>query len=191
MRLTLKPFGPVAPEVLRHLRSELTVFDEIVIAPAAEVPLRGYEPSRQQYRASSFFEACKAEPGERVLGVTEADLYDEAGDGKDLDFVFGFAQIGDRAAVISLARLRRRSQSNGRNLGPVRLGERGRQRFLDRCVKEAVHELGHTLGLQHDWDRPDCVMYHSRKLRDTDRKRREYCPMCSPQAELTLSRLRT
>jgi len=46
-----------------------------------------------------------------------------------------------------------------------------------RAVKEAVHELGHTFGLDHCSD-PRCVMHFSNMLADTDRKGREFCPSC-------------
>lgn len=170
MRLTLKPFGPVEPDVLQHLRKELRGFDEIVVVPVATLPEKGFHPKRQQYVASSLFEACLAEPGTRVLGITEADLYETG-----LNFVFGYSQPDGRVAVISLARLH----------------DRDADRFRERCVKEAVHEIGHTLGLAHDEERPRCVMHFSRSLPDTDRKGREYCATCGAEAELTLKRLRT
>ncbi len=170
MRLTLKPFGPVPAGVLDHLRKELRTFDEIVVAPAVPLPARGLSAKRGQYLASSLFEACLGEPGTRVLGVTDADLYETG-----LNFVFGYSQPDGRVAVIGLARLH--------DPDPVR--------FRERCVKEAVHEIGHTLGLAHDEDRPGCVMHFSRTLADTDRKGREYCEKCASRAEVTLKRLRT
>ncbi len=170
MRLTLKAFGPVDPGVLEALRNELRGFDEIVLGRAAPLPKDGWNAKRGQYRASSLFEACLAEPGTRVLGVTDADLYETG-----LNFVFGYSQPHGRVAVISLARLHDRDAS----------------RFRERIVKEAVHEIGHTLGLDHDEDRVSCVMHFSRALEDTDRKGREYCAACAAKAELTLQRLRT
>ncbi len=186
MRLTLKPIGVVDRSVLAHLQAELKGFDEIVIAPAGALPEAGYDAKRGQYRASALFPLCKQEDGTRVLGITEADLWDE-----DRTFVFGYALMDDRAAVISLARLRGRKGEGIRSRTGTRLSSRAQRKFLERSVKEAVHELGHTLGLAHDEDHPECVMFYSRRLRDTDRKRREYCLFCAPKAELTLQRLRT
>jgi archaemetzincin len=44
-------------------------------------------------------------------------------------------------------------------------------------VKEAVHELGHTLRLAH-CSNAGCVMYFSNSLDDTDRKGDTYCERC-------------
>ncbi len=170
MRLTLKPFGPVDPGILLQLQKDLGMFGEVVLAAAAPLPPRGLHPKRRQYLASSLFEACLAEPGDRVLGVADADLYETG-----LNFVFGYSQPSGRVAVIALARLH--------DADPAK--------FRERCVKEAVHEIGHTLGLAHDEGRAGCVMHFSRTLADTDRKGRGYCGECAAKAEVTVRRLRT
>lgn len=169
MRLTLKPFGDVDGGLLAYLGTEIPGFAEVVVASAAPLPAKAFNAKRKQYLASGLFDACFSEPGTRVLGVTDVDLY-EAG----LNFVFGFSQPDGRVAVISLARLH----------------DPDTALFRQRCVKEAVHEIGHTLGLPHDEERSSCVMHFSRTLADTDRKGREYCRDCASRAEVTLSRLR-
>lgn len=169
MRLTLKPFGPVDLEVLEHLRKELRPFDEVVVAPERPIPEAARDVRRNQFRALALLEALRDEPGDRVLGITAADLYEP-----NMNFVFGLANLHDRFGVISLARL----------------ADGGRPRLLERAVKEATHELGHTLGLAHDDRDPTCVMHFSLSLADTDRKGRDLCPRCGETAAFTLKRLR-
>nr|WP_243666411.1 matrixin family metalloprotease [Vulcanisaeta sp. JCM 16159] len=44
-------------------------------------------------------------------------------------------------------------------------------------LKEVLHELGHSFGLDHCAD-PRCVMYFSNTIEDTDRKGPGYCQRC-------------
>jgi archaemetzincin len=96
------------------------------------------------------------------LGVTEADLYVP-----NLNYVFGLANPSIRAGVISLNRLKPEGLD----------GEVDTTLYIDRAVKEAVHESGHLFGLPHDKN-PRCVMFFSNSLADTDRKGRWFCPSC-------------
>lgn len=136
----------------------------VVAAERLELRYRGYDPTREQYLASALIRALPpSEPREKTLGITGADLY-----APDLNFVFGQAQLPGDCAVMSIARLR-----------PEFWGEEpDREVLIDRGVKEAVHELGHTLGLRH-CDDPDCVMHFSNRLADTDRKGRDFCGECA------------
>ncbi len=86
---------------------------------------------------------------------------------RGLNFVFGQARLGGREAVISLARLHQSFYGLPED----------EELLLERSLKEAVHELGHTWGLAHCPDHL-CVMHFSNSLRDTDVKTARFCSKC-------------
>ncbi len=49
--------------------------------------------------------------------------------------------------------------------------------LLERTLKEAIHEIGHTYGIGHCRD-PRCVMHFSNSLADTDIKGPDFCHRC-------------
>ncbi|MBI3966398.1 MAG: archaemetzincin family Zn-dependent metalloprotease [Chloroflexi bacterium] len=124
-------------------------------------PDYAYASTRRQYRSEPILERLGHLRGdaERLLGVADLDLF-AAG----LNFIFGQAQVGGQAAVMALARLR--PEFWGQPPDPPRL--------LERAIKEAIHELGHTYGLGHCAD-PTCVMRFSNRLEETDSKRDRFC----------------
>lgn len=169
MRIGLKPFGEVPIDVVEGLAAALEPFGRVERLPPATIRPEWYDATRGQFEADRFLEALRDEPFDRVLGVTAVDLYLHG-----LKFVFGQARTMGRPAVVSVARL----------------GQPGTEVFGERLAKEAIHELGHTLGLGH-CDNRECVMWFSNTLQETDRKTRWFCHVCNVTAEFTLKRLRT
>jgi archaemetzincin len=98
----------------------------------------------------------------RMLGISAVDLYIPI-----LTFVFGEAQMGGPCAVISAHRLRQEFYG----LTP------DHELFRQRVIKEAVHELGHTVNLTHCEDYR-CVMASSHAVEWIDLKDSKLCAAC-------------
>ncbi|MEJ2253213.1 MAG: archaemetzincin family Zn-dependent metalloprotease [Nitrospirota bacterium] len=172
-RIDVLPIGFVEETVLAYVARALAGAFRVrrEIRPGLRLGEDSYDPRRLQHNATALLERLARERSagaDRVLGVTEADLY-AAG----LNFVFGQADVRSGAAVISLARLRPEFYGEPHEEGLFRL----------RALKEAVHEVGHTLGLGH-CKSPRCVMHFSNSLADTDRKGEGFCPRCRKEAAL-------
>jgi archaemetzincin len=128
-------------------------------------PQLTYDASRGQYDSNMLLGQLLSDPSEdalRILGVTSVDLFIPV-----LTYVFGEAQLGGRAAVISSNRLR--SEKYGLPPDPETL--------ISRLEKEAVHELGHTFGLLHCAE-PTCVMHASTYVEEIDPKGASFCVAC-------------
>ncbi|HYA14270.1 MAG TPA: archaemetzincin family Zn-dependent metalloprotease [Syntrophales bacterium] len=156
--------GEIQASVPAHLCAALTEVFKLPcrVGAVLPVPEHAFNTRRSQYSAQAILQQLLPHQAERVLGVVDLDLYVP-----ELNFVFGLADQRGKRAVIALPRLRQRFY-----------GARDDEAlFLARAVKEAVHELGHTYGLDHCRDRR-CVMTFSNSLADTDYKGQEFCPKC-------------
>ncbi len=172
LKINLIPCGQVPDAVLEYLEEGLCkeFGADVVRRQEVKVPESAYVPRRRQYLADGFIPLAPAEVLNRrnlALIVTNVDLYVPR-----LNFVFGLADMQRRVAVISLARLT--PEFYGLKSNPGLLNE--------RALKEAVHELGHLLGLGH-CQNPACIMFFSNTLADTDRKGPGFCPTCRKQLE--------
>jgi len=169
VRISLRPLGEVPREVLEDLAEDLKDLGTAAILDPVPLDPESLDRERNQHRAEALLDLLGASPGDRVLGVTAADLYT----GRYI-FIFGLARIQGTPAVISIARL----------------GTPDPERLRDRVAKEAIHEIGHTLGADNCPNR-GCVMAFSDSIEGVDRKTRMFCGRCRPTIEFTLKRLRT
>jgi len=172
MKIAVLRIGTVDMSVVSGVQKGLCrVFPEVdcvILEDTLPFPQDAYNVRRRQYYSSRVLAKMRSYVPSfdvnRVLGITEVDLYVPR-----LNFVFGEAECPGRVAIISLHRLK-----------PDFYGKPAdRELFVERSVKEAVHEVGHTLGLGHCHN-PECIMFFSNSILDTDHKRLGFCERCYP-----------
>jgi len=162
----LGPYEALVPPVARGLEAFFT--EPVFVRGPGFDAASALDTRRGQYNSRLLLRLLLDDDdgARRILGLTAVDLFIPV-----LTFVFGEAQLGGRAAVVSTHRLR--SEPYGIVAPPERL--------LERTMKEALHELGHTQGLVH-CDRPDCVMRSSTYVEDIDAKPARFCGECARDA---------
>jgi archaemetzincin len=128
---------------------------------------------RRQYHSTPILQQLAAQAPEgalKVIAITPVDLFIPI-----LTHVYGEAQLGGKAAILSIHRL----QEGFAAANPS---------MQCRLAKEAVHELGHTFGLRHCPERT-CIMHYCRNTRDVDRKSDQLCRHCRVMLQDELERL--
>lgn len=151
---------------------------DVRVVPLGRSPLphAAFYPPRGRYRADALLEhlhglVAVVPAGTRILALTDVDISTSKGPHADWG-VFGLADLGGPAGVVSSYRLQRKA----RDADQVRF----------RVVSTAVHEAGHTLGLPH-CPEARCVMQDAEGgIANTDGGTGLLGPACRAQLDATL-----
>jgi archaemetzincin len=182
MTIGILPVGNVETRNLQPLKDGLPkIFPKTttrIIYEPLPLAQNAFDKKRGQYRSNQILATVQAYALNsglcRILGVLDADIFVP-----ELNFVFGEATFPGNSALISVFRLK-----------PEFDGELDNVKLLaERSLKEAVHEVGHTLGLKH-CRRSSCVMHFSNSIFDTDKKQSLFCDECFMQAAIAIDCLK-
>jgi len=173
----LIPIGEVEPSIIEGMRPGLEArFNASTeVGEGLRLEPQWFDPDREQYHAGPILDLLTERREEvvrpitlKTLGIVDQDLF-----APGLSFIFGQAIVGGCCGMIGLARLR-----------PEFYNKSPDQRvFKRRVLIEAVHEIGHTAGLDH-CPKLDCAMNFSRTIEDSDRKGPDLCPNCNKLVSL-------
>lgn len=157
--------GAIEPRTLSGVRSHLErVFGlRVRLWHPPDRPQGTLDPRRGQHSSTRILEwlaSHREREATKLLALTDADLFIPV-----LTFVYGEAQLGGVAAVVSTARLQEAEE------------RASAQTLARRLVKEATHELGHTFGLLH-CGHAGCVMSRSANIFEVDAKGAALCGDC-------------
>jgi archaemetzincin len=124
-----------------------------------------FSPERNQYFSTQLLAEAVNHTSDlegKVVILVDFDLYIPV-----FTFIFGEAQLNGKHSIVSLCRLHEEFYT----------GQTDDELFLQRSIKEILHELGHNFGLLHcsNWD---CVMHSSAIIEEVDIKGDKYCPQC-------------
>jgi archaemetzincin len=165
-RIAIAPLGDFDPQLPEAIRREVhRVFG--LHAEVKTIPMNlafALDVGRQQYHSTPILQRLAENPADdelKILALVEVDLFIPI-----LTYVFGEAQIGGRACIVSTCRLN--AGSGARSLS---------DKTARRVVKESLHELGHTFNLRHCPD-PTCLMHYCRGEADVDHKSGDLCRYC-------------
>jgi archaemetzincin len=165
--IQIMPVGSVDRDILEFLSATLaeTIGAKCVVSSGAIDPADSFNATRRQYNSTQILSKLLERDGAnggKLLGVADVDLFIPV-----LTFVFGEAQLENRAALMSVHRLRQQFYG-------LPSDER---LFYERCEKEAVHELGHAFGLVHCRNF-ECIMHFSNSIEQVDLKTNALCRNC-------------
>ncbi len=146
---------------------------------ARALPDAAWYAPRKRWRADKLLDDLLADRGttqaagcDVVVGVTRQDISIENEEGADWG-ILGLAYLGTPVAVVSSFRVKRKAT---------------RRKQRQRLIKVALHELGHTFGLEHRVTAgKDCIMNDAGgTIRTVDGERGTLCDDERAHIEATL-----
>ena len=165
--ITIVPLGKMGSDVVQVVSDSLQGILRLPVdvGEAEPMPKTAFIESRNQYNSMALIKRLSENHSGvhlKALGITNRDLCTPI-----LTYVFGEAYMGGNAAVMSCFRLYR-----GQAGEPV-----STELFLNRVVKVALHEIGHTFNVPH-CHTGRCVMRASNSLKELDEKLNYLCNYC-------------
>jgi archaemetzincin len=160
----IQPFSGVSGTQVSYIYNQLKkVIPQVVLNPSIPLPSRAYYKPRNRYRADTLnlFLKERTKNGYVTIGLTNKDISTDNGNIVDWG-VMGLAYMPGKSCTVS----------------PFRLSKKNAN---EQFFKVAIHELGHTQGLDHCLNNT-CIMTDANGKNNTDREK-GFCARCKPFLE--------
>ena len=181
----------ISRNILRFLIKNLsTILDsDVKISRHLIIPTTLFNEEKKQYNGKKLLKFLTenltlGEVRGINLAVFDRDLFTGS-----LDYVFCVASPFPKICIISILRLHPHfdeeyftggmgKRKSGRfPMFVKRLNGKEKTIYYERILKEALHGIGHTMGLVHCLDR-SCIMYSSEDISNIDAKQTNFCKTC-------------
>ncbi len=161
--IAIQPLGSVSRRTQSAIKSriERTYFAKVTILPTKALPKKAFYSPRSRYRADWLLPIlAKNQKFDKIIGITSVDISTAKPPNSDWG-IFGLGQMPGKSCVVSDFRLHKK--------GPISLTE--------RLCRVAIHEIGHTLGLDH-CPTPKCTMSDAKGAMKTVDEETGFCGLC-------------
>ena len=138
--VVIQPFADMPASLTDHVATELKgILPFVVVKSPIQLPATSYYSPRNRFRADTLIKylAARTKDNQVTIGITTRDISTTKGNVEDWG-VMGLSYCPGKSCVASSFRLSRSDKAG-------------------QLFKVAVHELGHTQGLNHCIDRT-CLM---------------------------------
>jgi archaemetzincin len=181
----------ISRNVIRYLAKNLSsIFvTDVKVSRHFVIPTTLFNENKNQYDGKKLLKFITENMTLKEVKSINLALFDRDLFIGSLDYAFGLASPFPKISVISILRLHPHFQKDyftgglkkrkaGRFPLFVRnLSSQEKTLYYNRILKEAIHGIGHTMGLTH-CSQEECIMHPSDNIRDIDSKQTVFCKIC-------------
>ncbi|MFC1533877.1 archaemetzincin family Zn-dependent metalloprotease [Thermodesulfobacteriota bacterium] len=175
--IVISPVGDLDLKLIEQVRKRVSQkfgYGTVILSLLQDMEF-ALDPARDQHYSTKILERLAGlapQNAIKLIAICDVDLFIPI-----LTHVYGEAQLGGKACIISTYRL-------NQGMPPIN----AQKTFHQRVIKEAIHELGHTFNLRHCHDK-SCGMHYCHEVRDVDNKSEQFCRYCKILLEDEIKRL--